>query len=112
MDKIKKVKQYFELHAYGWENRKSLDYICHAIQIGKREIRDIIWTLRTEHGMMIAADLKHGGYFIVNRENLFDVAIAKHYISSQWSRYHRIREGLKPFDQIFPEGQIEMDIAK
>ncbi len=110
-EKAEMLKQFFENIAYGWDNRKRIGLLQKIINSSNRETRDIIWKLKTEKGMVIACDT-NGGYFLANKDNLIDMSVAKHYIKSQWSRVNRIREGLKPFDKLFPVGQIEMEYKK
>lgn len=110
--KIVLLKQFFETMAVSWQNRKSIQELQGIIKSDNRETRHIIEILRSEYNMMITADLENGGYFLADKNNLFDIAVSKRFIESQKSRADKIWLSIRPFKKMFPEGQCEFDFEK
>jgi hypothetical protein len=109
---LQAMQIYFTMNANGWLNKKTIPQIQRFINVDERTIREGIRILKTEHSVPISADTKDGGYYVVEPENKLDFEKMDIYCKRQYSKAFKILQGLKVFDQFYPEGQQLMDFPE
>jgi hypothetical protein len=109
---LDKMEDYFKSYATGVLNKKTLSQLSFCIGISKRHIRKGIELLKIERSIPISAEVKSGGYFVVEHENKLDFEKMDIYKKRQQAKAIRILQGLKVFDQFYPEGQQLMDFPE
>jgi hypothetical protein len=109
---LDKMEDYFKLYATGVLNKKTLSQLSFCIGISKRHIRKGIELLKIERSIPISAEVKSGGYFITQHDNLLDFKAMDIYNRRQHAKAIRILQGLKVFDQFYPEGQQAFDFPE
>jgi hypothetical protein len=106
---MEKVEHYFKTTGYSSFNKRKLKEISTFIKLKPRTIRKAIEKLKKEKNICIVPDVKKGGYFLVDPNNMLDVQIAREYYRHQKAKIINSWGSIRPTNILFPIGQMKFE---